>query len=384
MIVYGFYEFDGRVQRAATALKEKGYKVDVISLKWKNEENFSVYDGIKVHKILTRNFREIRAADYLLQSILFFSLATFITSYLYIREKYDLIYVNNIPDFLVFVTVLPKIFGSKIILDIHDLVPEFAIQKFYLSENHVAVKILKAIERISCLYAHRVITVTDLWKRRLISRGIPENKCTVITNEPNLKLFYTQNIICKDNKKFILVYHGNLSEQNGLDVLIKSINIIRDSIPSLQLFIIGETRKNNNFIELIKKLELSEHVIIHSSIPHSEIPKLLLKADIGIDPKKDGVYSGETLSVKVMEYMALGIPAIVSRTKASNSYFNDSIVEFFESENEVDLANKILKLYNDSKRRQELVIAANKYIKEHNWDNNKPKFYSLLNDLFQG
>jgi len=385
MIVYGFYEIDGRVQRAATALKQKGYKVDVISLKWKNNENFNVYDGIKVHKILSRKFKETRQSQYLLKHLSFFILATLMTSYLYIKEKYNLIYVNNIPDFLVFTTILPKLFGSKIILDIHDLVPEFAMQKFSLCENHIVVRTLKIIERISVLYANHVITVTDLWKQRLISRGISESKCSVVSNAPNLKLF---NKKClngnNNNNNFTIVYHGNLSEQNGLNTLIKSISIIKDSIPSLLLIIIGELRKSHNLTELIKKSGVSGYINILSSIPHNEIPKLLLEADIGIDPKKDGVYSGETLSVKVMEYMAMGIPAIVSRTKASNSYFNDSIVEFFESENHVDLANKILKLYNDSERRKELVVAANKYIKEYNWDNNKPKFYSLLDDLWQG
>jgi len=81
----------------------------------------------------------------------------------------------------------------------------------------------------------------------------------------------------------------------------------------------------------------------------------------------DGVYSGETLSVKVMEYMASGIPAIVSRTKASSIYFTDSIVEFFDPGNAKDLSEKILRLFYDTKRRQNLIFESKKYLDKHNW-----------------
>ena len=240
---------------------------------------------------------------------------------------------------------------------------------------------MKVIENISASYAHHVITVTEIWKERLVGRGVCESKCSVIENVPTLKLFYQHRLTENNKCNFLIVYHGNLSEQNGLDILINSVGIIKNSIPSVMLTIIGDLRKNNNIKELIRRLDLTKYINIHSSVPHGSIPELLSNADIGIEPKKDGVYSGETLSVKAMEYMAMGIPVIVSRTKASCLYFNDSMVEYFEAENEVDLAKKIVKLYKSPQRRQELVIASNKYLKDYNWDKHGQKYHAIVRDI---
>ena len=69
------------------------------------------------------------------------------------------------------------------------------------------------------------------------------------------------------------------------------------------------------------------------------------RVDVGIDPKKNGVYSGETLSVKAMEYLALGIPLVVSGTPVSKSYFDDSMVLFFDPDDETKLAGQVIRLH---------------------------------------
>jgi len=95
---------------------------------------------------------------------------------------------------------------------------------------------------------------------RLISRGISENKCSVIPNEPNLKLFINPYSEKSNKNNFIIVYHGNISEQNGLHILIKAINLIKDIIPSLLVKIIGDVRMNFNIEKLITKLNLSKFI----------------------------------------------------------------------------------------------------------------------------
>lgn len=381
MIVYGFYEEDGRVQRIADCLIERGYSVDVISLKQKTKESFNVYNGIRVYKILGREFKERGPINYLLRHLMFFFLSSLKVTQLYLKERYDLIHVHNIPDFLVFTTLIPKLFGAKILLDIHDIIPEFFMQKFSVSENHLTVGILKFIEKISARYSDHVITVTELWEKKLINRGVPEAKCSVIPNVPNLKLFDRHSTYKKTKNSFMVLYHGNLSKQNGIDILIKSLSIVKDSIPSIKLQIIGDQRIANDLGELINELNLAKFINLSDSIPHEEVPKVICHADIGVDPKRGEVYSGETLSVKIMEYMAMGVPAIVSRTKASKMYFDDSVVKFFEPENEGDLAQKIIELYKDPQERKMLAINAGNFIKHHNWDKYKMKYWALIDSL---
>lgn len=381
MIVYGVYEADGRVQRYADCLIEKGYSVDVICLKWRTKQDFNVYNGIKVYKILGRKWKERGPVSYLLRYIMFFFLSTLKATQLYLKERYDLIHVHNIPDFLVFTTIIPKLLGAKVLLDIHDIVPEFFMQKFSVSENHLAIRILKLIEKISARYSNHVITVTELWKERLISRGVSQSKCSVIANVPNLKLFDRHGMHRKKKNSFMVFYHGNLSEQNGMDILIKSVSIAKERIPSIRLQIIGKQRIGDGLAELIKEMNLANYVKLGNSMPHDEIPKVISHADIGVDPKRDGVYSGETLSVKVMEYMAMGIPVIVSRTKASKMYFDEDMVMFFEPEDPRDLARCLIELCNNHEKRKELIRNAGRFNKKHNWQHYKTIYYGLIDDL---
>jgi glycosyltransferase involved in cell wall biosynthesis len=82
-----------------------------------------------------------------------------------------------------------------------------------------------------------------------------------------------------------------------------------------------------------------------------------------------------------MEFMAMGVPVIVSRTKIDSLYHNLSRVEFFESENVDQLAAAMVRLKQDSTRREELIRNGLKYVQEHNWAIKKRDYLNLLDEL---
>ncbi len=108
----------------------------------------------------------------------------------HLRRRYDLIHVHNMPDFLVFAAWLPKLTGAKIILDIHDIMPEFYASKFKKGENAFGIKVLKRIERASARFADHVIISNHLWLKPFVSRSAPERKCSVFINHVNQTIFY--------------------------------------------------------------------------------------------------------------------------------------------------------------------------------------------------
>ena len=81
--------------------------------------------------------------SYLWRLTQFCAKSSFYLSRLQLKRKYDLVHVHNVPDFLVFSAWLPKLAGAKIILDIHDILPEFFANKFRKPEGSVYVKLLK-------------------------------------------------------------------------------------------------------------------------------------------------------------------------------------------------------------------------------------------------
>ena len=112
-----------------------------------------------------------------------------------------------------------------------------------------------------------------------------------------------------------------------------------------------------------------------------EIAEIVTNADLGIVAKRADSFGNEAYSTKIMEYMAAGVPAIVSRTKIDNFYFNDSVVRFFESGNENDLAAAMLDLMNNREQRERLKRNASEYVAVNNWNTKKHEYLRLVDSL---
>ena len=107
------------------------------------------------------------------------------------------------------------------------------------------------------------------------------------------------------------------------------------------------------------------------------------QVDIGIVPTLDGVFAGEALSTKSLEFLAIGIPVMISRTKVSQYYYDDSMVMFFKQGDHHDLAKCIIELYKDRERRKELVQNSKLFNEKYNWKNYRKTYYRIVDDLFK-
>ena len=356
--------------------------MDMICLGDKNHSCFEIINGIHTYPIQMGDYSEKSPLAYLKSLFSFFIKSLYICTKLHIQKRYDVIHFHNIPDFGVFCTLISKLMGAKVILDVHDLVPEFYMRKFSVSENHIIITLLKWIEKISASYADHVITVTGIWRERLIERSVRSSKCTVILNAPYTELFKKQKAVKSKNGFFQLSYHGNLKEPTGVDILIKALGIVRETVPSVRLQIIGGKGPQQQVLKkLTKDLMLDQNIRFISSTPTDKIPELIGQADVGIDPKKDGVYAGETLSVKAMEYLAMGVPLIVSKTKVAQTYFDESMVMFFNPGDENDLAKKITQLYQSPQKRKEMVKKAEQFNVKYTWKKYEKVYFELLKNL---
>ena len=125
MLAYSFYTFDNRVRRYAETLARRGDDVEVIALRYTGRPAMEVINSVRVFQIQRREKNERRRVSYFLRIVLFFVRSMVFLTRRHLRKPYDLLHVHSIPDFLVFAAWLPKLLGAKIILDIHDLLPEY-------------------------------------------------------------------------------------------------------------------------------------------------------------------------------------------------------------------------------------------------------------------
>ena len=147
MVAYTLYESDNRVRRYAEVLARAGFEVDVIAQSNQSSvvTGSSTLNGVTIYHMMQRVRNEKNKWSYLARLTRFFSLALWKLSTLHLRRRYDVIHVHNMPDFLVFTAIVPKLTGSKIILDIHDLTPEMFAEKFSHRRGSGYISLLKPL-----------------------------------------------------------------------------------------------------------------------------------------------------------------------------------------------------------------------------------------------
>ena len=112
-----------------------------------------------------------------------------------------------------------------------------------------------------------------------------------------------------------------------------------------------------------------------------ELPDIIRSCDLGVVPYRSDVFTDGLLPTKLMEYAALGLPAVAARTTAIQAYFSDTNTEFFEPGNVDDLARCILRLYHNPDRMAELARGSQNFNQRYNWTNISAEYVAVIDGL---
>jgi glycosyltransferase involved in cell wall biosynthesis len=381
VLAYSFYEIDTRILQYTRAALDRGDQIDVIALRRPGQPDFGIVDGANVYRIQERTVNEKGPFSYLQRILRFMVHAAWVLNKLNRTRKYEVVHVHSVPDFLIFAAFPAKMTGARLILDIHDILPEFYASKFGVRTDSLLFKALTFVEKISARFADWVIIANDIWKDRILSRSVPESKCTTFTNYPDPTLFQFRSRSRSDGK-FVLLYPGSLNWHQGLDIAIRAFAQSQSELKNAEFHIYGEGSAKPDLIELVKTLGLRETVIFHDWSPLPEVVEAMSNADLSVVPKRaSSIFGTEAASTKIMEFMTMGVPVIVSSTRVDRLYHDDSRVEFFESENIDQLASTIVRLSKDSKRREEMIQNGFKYVRANSWQNKKKDYLRLIDVL---
>jgi glycosyltransferase involved in cell wall biosynthesis len=381
MIVHNHWP-DPRVEREARALVAAGFRVDVLCARDPYDTPDAGSPGIEVERLPVWRRRGRGPLLQMLEYLLFLFLATFHTGFRHARHRYRTVQVHNLPDFLVFSALLPKLTGAKVILDLHDLMPEFYASRFGTSLAILPVRLILLQERLAARFADRVITVTELWRRTLEERGVPASKLSVLMNLPDPAIYGAPPAsVARDDGAFTLVYHGTLAERYGLDLAIRALAIARRDLP-VQLIIHGRGDLLDGLRALAAELGVADAVEFSTArLPSEDLPALLRRADAAVVPYRRDIFTDGILPTKLMEYVALDLPAIVSRTPVVEEYFDDSMVRFVPAEDPEALAAAIVELARDPERRAEIARNAALFRERYDWTRNAAEYVAMVREL---
>lgn len=380
MLAYAFYESDSRIMRYAESLTQRGDEVDVIALRRDDQASTGVVNGVSVFRLQRRSPNTAGKLSYLFETLLFLFRAMFLLIRRHVSKPYRVIHVHSVPDFLVSAAWFPKLGGAKIILDIHDLLPELYASKYGAAPQSLLFKSLVMIERVSAMFSDHVIAANDLWQERLASRSAPKGKCSSMVNVPDQAIFSPQGRTRNDGK-FVILYPGTLNWHQGVDIAIRAFASIANDVPQTEFHIYGEGPCRAELEGLVEALGLQSRVRMNGFIQTREVARLIENADLGVVPKRTNGFGDEAFSTKIMEFMALGVPVIVPDSRIDRYYFNDSMVKFFRGGDEQDLAQAMLLMIRDAELRGKLSGNGLRFVERNNWDLMKADYFRVVDSL---
>jgi glycosyltransferase involved in cell wall biosynthesis len=217
----------------------------------------------------------------------------------------------------------------------------------------------------------------------MVARSASFEKCSVVRNRPDLNIFVKRPArSASEASKFLITYPGTLNAHQGVDVAIRAFASIADQIPEAAFHIYGEGPAKPALIALADQLGMQGRVIFHEFLPSHEIARVMAETDLAIEPKRaSSAFGSEALSTKILEFMALGVPIIASRTKIHAYYYSDSILKYYDLDSEIALAECILEMRQNKDLRAEFAKRASAYARENTWQAKQNEYLDLIDSL---
>ncbi|MHB8597388.1 MAG: glycosyltransferase family 4 protein [Ktedonobacteraceae bacterium] len=383
-ITFDWYPFDPLVRRMAEAAVDGGCSVDVICLRQYNEKHYEEHGGVHVYRVpMNRGFGHSLPVT-ILSWCWFMLLAGIAISWLHLKHRYDVVHVHNIPDFLVFSALFPKLLGAKVVLHVQDVSPELMTAKAKGRKRTIILRLAIWQERISTAFADHVITVGWPFEQLLLQRGLAKEKITIILNSADPRLFPLSRqspLPCETSEgdsPFIVMYHGTLAERNGLETAIRALALARQVVPQVRLDIQGRGEYIPVLKELAAALDVSAAVVFRESCPSEKIVDFVVHGDVGIIPYRNDGFMELVLPTKTYEFAWMHRPMIASDTSAIRSMFRHESLILCDSTTPQDFADAIITLYQQPELRKRMIANAAEDYKPYQWEVMAQRYQHLL------
>ncbi len=385
ILVQNVYDIDSRVRRKAEALVAAGYSVDVLALAAAHGKKSYTLGGVNIYTVSLGKKRG-SLLRYAYEYAAFLVWAFVRVFVLMRRRRYAVIDINTLPDFLIFAAIPARWMGAKLVLDMHEITPEFYMSKYGIAEDSLLVQVLKYLERISFNFADYVVTISEPIQDLLIGRGLDASKSIVIMNSADEVRFESSAPGAAFDDRFhpfVMVYHGTLTRIYGLDIAIEAFNMVHEEMPEAELWILGSGTEQGALAGLAQERGLTSKVKLVGQVPSADIPAWLNKCDVGVLPIRRDVFLDFAFPNKLPEFIIMGKPVLMSRLRTIQHYFGEGALSYFEPNNPADLAKQMVRLYQDRGLRARLASRAKQEYAPIRWDVMKQRYLALVGDLIE-
>ncbi|MCA1834516.1 MAG: glycosyltransferase family 4 protein [Actinobacteria bacterium] len=382
-VTHSYYLRDTRPRRHAEALSEAGYDVDVLCARDAGEPATEVHRGVTIHRLPSQRKRGGKAR-YVFEYVSFIVLALLAVARMHLRKRYALVWIFSVPNSVVFAGLVPRLMGAPVVLDVRDPMPEFFESRFGIGEGSPWIRLLLRDEKISCRFASHVATVHETLRETLLRTGVKPERTSVVMNAPDLT-HLAQAAAWREQRDpadRTLLYAGTVAARYGIANAIEAVARLQEEIPGIRLRIVGDGDHVRGLIPLARKLRVSDRVQFDGPVPFTEIPGVIASSWAGVQPHRLDPLMAFSLSTKIIEWCALGLPVVVSGTPAVREYFDETEVWLIEPGSVDDLCERLRAIH---KEPDAAIAKANRareaVLERFDWSREKDRLLSLVATL---
>ena len=374
---------------------KRGYKVTVVTGK-PNYPSGKFYKGYGIFKKRKENYKGIeiirlpitpRRKNYFTLSINYISyiVSGFFWN-LFTKIKADYIFAFGTSPIT---QALPGIWYAKkhkipCYIYLQDLWPE-SVQYMTEVKNKLLLKILGRISDYVYKNCDYIFVPSKGFIHFLTKRGIEEER--IVYWPQYAEDFYVplkKNIPGDSKKSFNIIFTGNIGLAQGLEILPKTAEIIKNDYPNskIKFNIVGDGRYKHNLIEEIERLGLEDMFEFTPYQPTEKIPELIAENDAGFLSLKDNPIFRVTIPAKLQSYLACGVPIVAAINGEAANIITESKTGLCSPPNDARaLAENIVKLSKLNKDQlNEFSKNARNY---YEWNFEKKKLFDQLEKFFQ-
>ena len=300
--------------------------------------------------------------------------------------KFDYILCESPPLFLGMTAYfLKKIKGAKLIFNVSDLWPESA-EKLGLVTNKFFLKSATKLEEFLYRKSDLISGQTQGICKNISSR-FPNKKVYWLPNGVDLSYYNNDTVVSNwrtennfQQDDFILLYAGIIGHAQGLEVIIKAAEKLKDH-SKIKFILLGSGPEKEKLQHL--KLELkTENVFFFDAVTKKEMPAIVSAIDVAVIPlKRLDLFKGAIPS-KIFENLAMKKPVLLGVEGEAKDLFIDEgkCGLAFIPEDELDLATKTLQLFDNRSELNQLGENGYKYVeKKFTRDMIATNFWSFIN-----
>ena len=293
-----------------------------------------------------------------------------------LRHRYAAVLVDNPPDFAVTVSVLARLRGARVVLEMFELMPELTAARMKLDRNHLVIRSAIWIERLATWWADQVIVVSQQCGDILVGRGVDAAKISVVPN--TLPAPPIQAMLRRETEAPFIVTHCSLIERYGVQVAIQALEMLRPRWPELTLRVLGEGDYKPVLVDLAARLGLENRVVFRGFRPWVEAMAEIRQASVGIVAVIADGYGELLLPTKLLEYAENEVPVACADLPTIASNFPADSLAYFTPGDANGLAEQIDLLLSDRRQAEARAGRAKAAAGRLAWEVVAPRYMAAL------